>query len=53
MSITINGDTCTTFEDIWESSNLTQAEKEEIQLRIALAGKIIEEREQKGISNKE
>ena len=52
MSITINGDTFTTFDDLWESSNLTQAEKDEIQLKIDLVGKLIEAREQKGISQK-
>ena len=52
MSLTINGDTFTTFDDIWKSSNLTQAEKDEIQLKIDLVGKLIEAREQKGISQK-
>ncbi|MCL2433048.1 MAG: helix-turn-helix domain-containing protein [Clostridia bacterium] len=52
MSMTINGITYTTFEDIWEESNLTQAEKEEIKLKTALVGKLIEAREQKGISQK-
>ena len=48
----INGRTYTTFEDIWEESNLTQAEKDEIELKIALTGKLIEARVQKGISQK-
>jgi len=52
MSMTIKGETFTTFDDLWESSNLTQAEKDEIQLKIALVGKLIEAREQKGISQK-
>ncbi|MCL2152791.1 MAG: helix-turn-helix domain-containing protein [Oscillospiraceae bacterium] len=52
MSITIKGDTFTTFDDLWETSNLTQAEKDEIQLKIALVGKLIEAREQKGITQK-
>ncbi|MDR1688483.1 MAG: helix-turn-helix domain-containing protein [Clostridiales bacterium] len=52
MSLTIKGDTFTTFDDLWEESNLTQAEKEEIQLKISLVGKLIEAREQKGISQK-
>jgi len=38
MGMTINGETFTTFNDIWEASNLTQAEKDEIQLKIALVG---------------
>ena len=53
MSITIKGDTFTTFDDLWETSNLTQAEKDEIQLKIELVGKLIEAREQKGISQKQ
>ena len=52
MSMTINGDVFTTFDDLWEASNLTQAEKDEIQLKIALKGKLIEAREQKGITQK-
>ena len=52
MSIVINGDTFTTFEDLWESSNLTQAEKDEIEFETKLMGKLIEAREQKGISQK-
>jgi ribosome-binding protein aMBF1 (putative translation factor) len=52
MSMTIKGDTFTTFDDLWEASNLTQSEKDEIQLKIDLAGKLIEAREQKGISQK-
>jgi hypothetical protein len=42
--MTINGDTFTTFDDLWETSNLTQAEKDEIQMKIANAGKHIETR---------
>jgi ribosome-binding protein aMBF1 (putative translation factor) len=52
MSVTIKGDTFTTFDDLWEASNLTQAEKDEIQFKIDLVGKLIEAREQKGISQK-
>ena len=52
MSMTINGDTFTTFEDLWEKSNLTQAEKEEIEFETRLMGKLIEAREKKGISQK-
>ncbi len=53
MSITIKGDTFTTFDDLWEASNLTQAEKDEIHLKIALVGTLIEAREKKGISQKQ
>ena len=53
MSISIKGDTFTTYDDLWESSNLTQAEKDEIKLKIDLVGKFIEAREQKGISQKQ
>ncbi|MDR1663383.1 MAG: helix-turn-helix domain-containing protein [Clostridiales bacterium] len=52
MGLTIKGDTFTTFEDLWEASALTQAEKDAIQLETALVGKLIEAREQKGISQK-
>jgi ribosome-binding protein aMBF1 (putative translation factor) len=52
MSMTINGETFTTFEDLWEASNLTQAEKEEIEFETRLMGKIIEARESKGMSQK-
>lgn len=53
MSMTIKGDTFTTFEDIWETSNLTQAEKEEIAFETRLMGKLIEAREKKGISQRQ
>jgi len=52
MSMTIKGDTFTTFDDLWNASKLTQAEKDEIQLKIDLVGKLIEARESKGISQK-
>jgi predicted XRE-type DNA-binding protein len=52
MSMTINGESFTSFDDLWETSNLTQSEKDEIQFKIDLVGKIIEVREQKGISQK-
>jgi ribosome-binding protein aMBF1 (putative translation factor) len=52
MSITIKGDKFTTFDDLWKASNLTQAEKDEIKLKIDLVGKLIEAREKKGISQK-
>jgi hypothetical protein len=40
MSIKIKGDTFTTSSDLWEASNLSQAEKDEIQFKIALVGKL-------------
>ena len=53
MSMTIKGDTFTTFDDLLnDPALLTQAEKDEIQLKIDLVGKLIEAREQKGISQK-
>ena len=52
MSITLKSGTYTTFDDLWSASNLTQTEKDEIQLKIALAGKLIEAREKKGITQK-
>lgn len=52
MTMTIKGDAFTTFDDLWDASNLTQVEKDEIQLKIDLVGKLIEAREQKGISQK-
>jgi predicted transcriptional regulator len=52
MSLKIKGDTFTTFDDIWIASNLTDAEKDEIQLKIELLGKLIEAREKKGITQK-
>jgi predicted transcriptional regulator len=52
MSMTIKGDAFTTFDDFWSASKLTEAEKDEIQLKIELVGKLIEARESKGISQK-
>ena len=51
--MTIKDDTFTTFDDLWNDPNLlTQVEKDEIQLKIDLVGKLIEARENKGISQK-
>lgn len=48
MSKKINNTEYTTFDDIWNDPNiLTQTEKDEIQLKIELAGKLIEAREKK------
>lgn len=53
MTKKINGREFTTFEDVWnDSSILTETERAEIQLKIDLAGKLIEAREQKGISQR-
>ena len=52
MAMMINGVKHTTFDDLWEQSNLTQAEKDEIELKIEFAGKLVEARERKGISQK-
>lgn len=53
MSKKINGTEYTTFDDIWNDPNLlTEIEKDEIQLKIDFVGKLIEAREQKGISQK-
>ncbi|MCL2078621.1 MAG: helix-turn-helix domain-containing protein [Oscillospiraceae bacterium] len=52
MGMVINGETFTTFEDLWETSNLTQAEKEEIEFETKLMGKLIEARKERGISQK-
>jgi len=49
----INGVEYTTFDDLWNDPNLlTEAEKDEINLKSELVGKLIEAREQKGISQK-
>jgi Predicted transcriptional regulator with C-terminal CBS domains len=54
MSKKINGKEYTTFDDLWNDSEvLTEAEKDEIQLKVDLVGKLIEAREKKGISQKE
>ena len=53
MSKKINGTEYTTFDDLWNDPKLlTEAERDEIQLKIDLVGKLIEAREQKGISQK-
>lgn len=52
MSMKIGNETFTTFGDIKAKSKLTEAEKDEIQLKIELVGKLIEARENKGISQK-
>ena len=54
MSKNINGTEFTTFDDLWNDPKLlTEAERDEIQLKIDFVGKLIEAREQKGISQKQ
>lgn len=54
MGIKINDTEYTTFDDIWNDPNiLTQAEKDEIRLKIEIAGKLIEAREKKGITQEQ
>ena len=53
MSKKINGTEYTTFDDLWNDPQLlTEAERDEIQLKIDIVGKLIEAREQKGITQK-
>ena len=53
MSKKINGTEYTTFDDLWNDPKLlTEAERDEIQLKIDIVGKLVEAREQKGISQK-
>lgn len=42
MRMRINGDTFTTYDDLWSASKRTQAKKDEVQLKIDLVGKRIE-----------
>lgn len=54
MSVNINGEEFTTFNDIMNDDSLvTPAERDTINFEVALIGKLIEAREQKGISQKE
>lgn len=44
----------TNFNELWNDSNfITETEKEKINLEVALIGKLIEARENKGLSQKE
>ena len=53
MSRQINKTEYTTFDDLWDDPELlTEIEKEEIQFKINLIGKLIEAREQRGITQK-
>lgn len=54
MSVNINGEEFTTFNDIMNDDSLvTPAERDTINFEVALIGKLIEAREQKGLSQKE
>lgn len=51
--ITVNGEEYTTFSDVWRESVLTDVEKEEILLKVELMGKLIEAREEQGLTQGE
>jgi len=54
MSINIKGTNYTTFDDLLNDKNLlTPAEKDTLKFEISLIGKLIEAREEKGLSQKE
>jgi DNA-binding XRE family transcriptional regulator len=50
MAIKIGDTTYTTFEDLWNDSILTPAEKADIQLKVEVMGKLIEARESRGLT---
>ena len=54
MSININGEKFTTFSDyLNDKSNVSEAERAQIEFETALIGKVIEAREAKGLSQRE
>lgn len=54
MSVTINGEKYTTFSDyLNDESRVSKAEKAQIEFETALIGKLIEAREEKGLSQRE
>ncbi|MCM1330456.1 MAG: helix-turn-helix transcriptional regulator [Ruminococcus sp.] len=54
MSININGEKFDTFEDyLSDETRVTPAERARIEFETALIGKIIEAREEKGLSQRE
>ncbi|MEG2119122.1 MAG: helix-turn-helix transcriptional regulator [Pseudoflavonifractor sp.] len=54
MSVKIGQTEFTEFDDLWAGcDSIAATEKEEIKLRIALIGKLIEAREAKGFSQKQ
>lgn len=54
MSIEINGEKFTTFEDYFnDETKVSPAERAQIEFETALIGKIIEAREEKGLSQRQ
>lgn len=54
MSININGEKFDTFEDyLGDETRVTPAERAQIEFETALIGKIIEAREEKGLSQRD
>lgn len=54
MSVNINGETFTTLADYMnDESRVSKAEKAQIEFEVALIGKIIEAREEKGMSQRD
>lgn len=54
MSVTINGEKYTTLSDyLNDESRVSKAEKAQIEFETALIGKLIEAREEKGLSQRE
>ncbi len=54
MSVNINGENFSTFEDyINDDTKVSPAEKAQIEFETALIGKIIEAREEKGLSQRD
>ena len=54
MSVNINGENFSTFEDyINDGTRVSPAEKAQIEFETALIGKIIEAREEKGLSQRD
>lgn len=54
MSVNINGENFSTFEDyINDDTRVSLAEKAQIEFETALIGKIIEAREEKGLSQRD
>ena len=54
MSININGEEYTTFNDyINDSTKVNEAEREQIEFETSLIGKLIEAREEKGLSQRD
>ncbi len=52
MPMKIGDTSYTTFDDLWNNSVLTPDEKANIQLKVELLGRIAEEREKRGLTQK-